>query len=229
MTLSSEEDKNSILFDYPKQAAFGRTIPKTKIYEHAAPTKAVRDLFVRQVEQIVWQYKLSPETINLPPRPGVQEIQVFSVTLKLPELDFDVLRCIDHAIPSPVLFQLEYVGRTQSVAAYKRPSEADSTKWVVSDYFATPWLPADTPRQPLPVALDMANLYEQLLHALMPLPARSGESLNEVVVRLGQISSRQREIDKMTMRLQKEKQFNRKVEINAQLRVLRTELENLSQ
>ena len=55
----------AVLFDYPKSAAFGRVLPKNKIYEHASPSTAVKDLFVRQVEQIVWQYKLAPETVNL--------------------------------------------------------------------------------------------------------------------------------------------------------------------
>ena len=51
----------AVLFDYPKKAAFGRVLPKNKIYEHGSPSAAVKQLFVRQVEQIVWQYKLAPE------------------------------------------------------------------------------------------------------------------------------------------------------------------------
>lgn len=30
----------SALFAYPKQAEFGRVLPKNKIYEHSAPTPA---------------------------------------------------------------------------------------------------------------------------------------------------------------------------------------------
>ena len=52
-------------FDYPKAAAFGRVVPKNRIYEHAGASTALRDLFVTQVDQIVWKYKLAPETINL--------------------------------------------------------------------------------------------------------------------------------------------------------------------
>ena len=46
-------------------AAFGRILPKNKIYEHAHPSTALKELFVRQVDQIVWKYKLAHETINL--------------------------------------------------------------------------------------------------------------------------------------------------------------------
>ena len=70
------------LFAYPEKAAFNRVVPKSKVYEHAKPTRALRDRFVAEVEQIKWRYKLSPETTNLPPRGGVEEIQVFQVQLK---------------------------------------------------------------------------------------------------------------------------------------------------
>jgi hypothetical protein len=55
----------SALFAYPKQAEFGRPLPKNKIYERSGANTRLKDLFVEQVEQIVWRYKLAPETINL--------------------------------------------------------------------------------------------------------------------------------------------------------------------
>lgn len=213
---------------YPAKAAFGRTLPKNKIYEHSKANTRLKDLFVREVEQIVWQYKLAPETINLPARPGVQEIQVFSLQLKTPELNRDVLRAIDGAVQFPILFELTFDGRTQVVTCYKRPSEADASRWVLSDYFATDWLPADSERAAMPLALDLASLYEQLLHRLIPLPARSQEPLASLVARFEQVQARQREVARTAARLEKERQFNRKVEINATLRKLKTELEQLS-
>jgi len=72
----------SALFAYPKQAEFGRVLPKNKIYEHSGANTRLKELFVAQVEQIVWRYKLAPETINLAAKPGVPEIQVFAIQLK---------------------------------------------------------------------------------------------------------------------------------------------------
>ena len=215
------------LIAYPKQAAFGRVLPKNKIYEHAAANTRLKDLFVKQVEQIVWAFKLAPETIHLPERPGVPEIQVFSLQLKTPELHRDVLRSIDGAIPFPIVFELAFEGKTQVIAAYKRPNESDASRWVLSDYFATDWLPVDCQRTAMPVALHMGGLYEQLLYRLIPLPARPQETLAELVARVEQAQAKQRELDKTTARLEKEKQFNRKVEINAQLRVLKKDYETL--
>jgi hypothetical protein len=218
---------SSALFAYPKQAKFGRILPKNKIYEHASPSPALKALFVEQVEQIVWQYKLAPETINLPAKPAVPEIQIFDITLKTPELDHDVLRCIDKAIPFPIIFQLYHGNRIQPIATYKRPNEADSSKWIIDSYFTEAWQSFDTPRQPLPIAMDMQGLYEQLLRKMLPLPPRDRETLKHQVERLNQWRSKQNEYQKLQARLNKEKQFNRKVEINTQLRELKTELEQL--
>jgi hypothetical protein len=221
--------KESALLAYPPQAAFGRVLPKNKIYEHSGASTRLKDLFVKQVEQITWQYKLAPETIHLPARSDVQEIQIFSIQLKTPELHHDVLRCIDGAISFPIVFELNSGGKTQITAAYKRPNEADASRRVLSDYFATDWLPGDSKRVAMPVALHMAGLYEQLLYRLIPLPARPQETLAELVARVEQVQAKQRELDKTTARLAKEKQFNRKVEINATVRRLKSELESLCQ
>lgn len=213
---------------YPKQASFGHNLPKNKIYEHSGANKRLKELFVEQVEQIVWQYKLAPETINVPAKPGVPEVQVFTIQLKTPELHLDVLRCIDGAVQFPIVFELNFDDQTQVVAAYKRPSESDANRWVLSDYFVTAWLPSNTQRVAMPLALDLSALYEQVLQRLIPLPARQQENLAELVTRVDQVMSKQREVEKMANKLAKEKQFNRKVEVNSKLRQLKTELEQLS-
>ena len=179
------------------------------------------------MEQIVWQFKLAPETVNLPARPAVPEIQVFGIQLKTPELSFDVLRAIDQAVQFPIVFELAHAGRTQVVACHKRPNDSDASRWVLSDYFASGWLADNAQRSAMPVALHLGSLYEQLLRALMPLPARPHETVAEQVARLGALAAKQREADKTSSRLEKERQFNRKVAINADLRRLQGELEAL--
>lgn len=218
----------SPFISYPKQAVFGRVLPKNKIYEHSGATSAVREMFVRQVEQIVWKFKLAPETINLASKPGVPELQVFAIQLKAPALNHEVLRCIDGAVQFPIIFELTFEGKTQVVAAFKRPSESDSNRWVVSDYFSTEWMPNDGARVAMPVALDLEVLYEQLLQRLIPLPIRQNETLAELVSRVEHLRLKENEVQKIISKLAKEKQFNRKVEINAQLRAIRQELENLT-
>lgn len=216
------------LFAWPNQAAVGRPLPKTKIYRHASPGAALRTRFVGEVEQVTWAYKLAPETVNLPAKPGVPEIEVFEIALKTPTLDPAVVRAIDRSIPYPIVFELHHDGRTRAMLAYKRPSDADAAQWVLSEYFTGAWHPLATPRRPLPLALDLGGLYEQLLRDFIPLSARPGESLREQIERLGLWRRLQSTERALSSRIAGEKQFNRKVELNAQLRTIRHQLEDLS-
>lgn len=228
------------LFDYPAHAAVGRAIPKSRIFTASKPNRRLRDKITQHVAQIVWQYKLAPETLHLQATDAVAEIQVFRIALKpagvLEKLPDDILRCIDRAIGVPLIFELatsvdDGATRTQTrvAATYKRPSESDTTKWVTGDYFATEWLPADTSRTPLPMATNMGQLYEQMLRQLIPLTARDGESMQALVERQRQAAIKQRECQRLEKRLSREKQFNRKVEVNRELRSSQAELALLTQ
>lgn len=216
-----------ILFDYPNKAAFGRVLPKSKIYEHGSPSAAVKALFVKQVEQISWQYKLAGETINIKGTKAVPEIQVFSVALKEAELKSEVLRCIDQAIPYPIIFELSFNDKVKAIAAYKRPNEADASKWVLGSYLESEWLSMNAERASLPPALDLEALYVQLLRPLITLKPLPKESLQAQMARLEQIRSKQRELEKYEAKLKKEKQFNRKVGFNAACRKLQQEIAHL--
>ena len=108
------------MFQFPKQAEFNRALPKSKIYAFAKPTRAVKDRIVSGIQNIVWRYKLAPETVNLPARHGIHEIQVFEVALKTEELAEEVLRTIDKAVPSPLIYQIPIGNRVRFSAAYKR-------------------------------------------------------------------------------------------------------------
>lgn len=236
------------LYDWPRAAAFGRVIPKNKIYEHSGANTALKDLFVRDVDRIIWSHKLSPETLRLEPNKKVPEIQVFRIIVRTATLDRDVLRAIDKAIPFPLIFELLHSGRVKVTAAYKRPSEADSARWMVGDYFQGDWLPEDAPRTPLPVALNMGALYERLLEPLvagqtarlvpsmgeapqMPLTPAEAErpvSLEERIAQAEAIERQAREVERIKARLGREKQFNKRVAINAELRAAKQELKRLT-
>lgn len=240
------------LFAWPGAAAYGRTVPKSRIFEHAGANSALKELFVRDVEQITWAHKLAPETINLSATPTVAEIQVFRIALKSATLDQSVLRTIDRVIPFPLIFELTHDGRVRMAAAYKRPSEADSHRWVVGNHFESDWLPAGSPRKPLPLALDMAALYERLLSPLLGgqsgtaaailniseapaaytapevMSVQTRLTLEQRIALTEAIEAKTREIERIKARLGREKQFNKRVAINAELRDARQELERLT-
>ena len=236
------------LYEWPRAAAFGRVIPKNKIYEHAEANTALKSIFVREVDQIVWAYKLAPETVNLEATHQVSEIQVFRIATRTAKLDREILSAIDKAIPFPLFFEVSYENRLSLMAAYKRPSEADSSRWVVSDYFHGPWIPKNGNRAVIPLALDMSKLYERLLEPLvMEEASRLVASVSEVlhtdltppteenpvsiadrIAHIESIKIQAREVERIKSRLAREKQFNKRVGINAELRFAKQELHRIS-
>lgn len=217
-----------MLFAYPAKAKVGRVLPKSKIYEHTRTSVALRKKLTDQVQRMVWVYKLSPETTNLGATESVPEIEIFEIELKGGDISPEVIRFIDRAIPFPIIYEIVGDGKRKVMAAYKRPSDADSGKWVTDIYFESDWERDERERKALPVALDLGRLYEQLLIELSPVTLRDGESIREATARIGEIRKLLSETDKLASKMKKEKQFNRKVELNAQLRRVRARIAELS-
>ena len=221
-----------MLFDYPTKARFGRKIPKSKLYENASANTKLKDKFVNQIEKIVWQYKLAPNTLNLDATNKVPEIQVFDIFLKTKEVDQTLLEVIDKAIPLPIIFQIHRDNKVKVKAAYKRPSGSANNKWVIESYFESEWLDKDTAKQPMPQALDLGKLYEQILKSLMPAEVISGktsQTIDQQVSMIKQINLLQKELDKLNSKYKKEKQANRQFEIHKQIKLTQSQLDNLKQ
>ena len=221
-----------MLFDYPVKARFGRKIAKSKLYENASVNNKLKDKFINQVDKIIWQYKLAPSTLNLDATDKVPEIQVFDIFIKSNQIDQALLEVIDKAIPLPIIFQIHRDNKVKVKAAYKRPSGSANNKWVIESYFESEWLDKDTAKQPMPQALDLGKLYEQILKSLMPVEVTSSktmQTLDEQVGIINQISSLQKELDKLNSKYKKEKQANRQFEIHKQIKLTQRQLDNLKQ
>lgn len=216
------------IFKYPQQAAFGKVLPKNKIYEFAKPSNAVKELFIKQIEQVVWEYKLSPDTINIPAGDGVQEVQIFKIQAKTSEIDEKVFQTIDQAIPSNIIYEVVFESKIKIIASYKRLNEVDPSKWVTGAYFESDWLPYRVERSDMPIALSMGGLYAHLLRAVIPEKPRAGEMLRDQADRVEQLAIKRREYARLKIKLNKEKQFSRKVEINSELKTIQDQIHLLS-
>lgn len=217
-------------FSYPKSAQFGRVVPKNKFYEHASVNTAMKEKFVSQIDKIIWSYKLATSTVNLDATDAVPEIEVFDIYLKGKEIDEALLRVIDRSIPLPIIHRLHSKEKVQIKTAYKRPSDADSSKWVVESYFESEWFDEGSATQPLPVVLNLEALYEQIIRSLMPaevLEQNGTASIKEQVNLIEQIEAKEREYNKLKAKRDKEKQFNRKAELNKELKQIKQEIEEL--
>lgn len=212
----------------PKTTEFNKRIPKQKFYEHINVTPALRRIFVEQIKVVYWRNKIAPSTINLEDGNDVTEIEVFEVKLNCIPLDASVLRQIDKEIPYHIIFLLEYEGKYQAWTAYKEKAGSGSNAFKVDIYYHTDWRLEDELGLKLD-GLNMDAVYENYVRQIAGDVLHTGvaESLKESVERSKQIQLLQKQIVTLQKKIRKEKQLNRQIELNAELKCLRKELSEL--
>ncbi|MDH1711888.1 DUF4391 domain-containing protein [Acinetobacter johnsonii] len=221
------------LYKFPQQAKVDRLIPKNKFYEQGKANTKIEQLFVDQVENIRWAYKLASSTIHLQDQEDLKEIQIFRVKSRVEDLDVSILSFIDKLILTPIVFEVVYQDKVKVVATYKRLNQADKTKAVIGQYYASGWL-EDADRVELPLYLKLADLYEHFIAQLLPITLREDQGNHDESVSIElqlqkaqQLESLQKQLDKLKSKLRTEKQFNRRVEMNKKINLLSDEINNL--
>jgi len=213
----------------------GRKIPKETIYQQASPSYEIKQLFVNQIEQIRWKYKLAPDTLNISRSDDISEIQVFEITLKpdTTELDLRILETLDRTIPSAIYYQVynSQHSKMQCLMAAKRTNIRDEKQMIIQDYFASEWTPlkvnnnSSNAHRSLPVVISVSDLYNELLRSLLPEPARPSEGLEQQLERISNLTQQRKALSKLKNQLHREKQFNRKVVINRKINQLKQLIE----
>ena len=213
----------------PKSTEFNRRIPKQKFYENLTVSPALKRIFVEQIRVIWWRNKIAPATMNLAAGETVTEIEVFEVCLSAPQLDASVLRQIDKEIPYHILFLLEYEGKYQAWTAYKEAAGSGTNAFRVGSYYHTDWMKEAA----LPLKLDGLNtdkVYENFVRQIAgeTLTSGTGETLKESVERDTRRQELQKQIAALQVKVRRERQLNKQVQLNAELKRLKKELEELS-
>ena len=153
------------------------------------------------------------------------EVEVFEVRLNTPQLDEAVLRQIDKEIPYHILFILTCEGKAQAWIGYKEAAASGSNAFKVSRYYHTEWMPEDELQFRVD-GLSMDAVYESLVRQIAgdALQADAGESLQASVERDEKRRQLEKQIAALESKMRKEKQLNRRMEINAEIKKLRKEL-----
>ena len=213
----------------PKTTEFNKRIPKQKFYENMDISLALKKVFVEQVKIIYWRNKIATSTTNLATGNDVTELEVFEVRLNSPVLDDGLLRQIDREIPYHILFLLEYQRKYQAWIGYKEAAASGNKAFKVNGYYHSEWLAEDE----LPLKLEGLSVdavYENFVRQIAGNKLKSetsGESLKESVARDEQKQALQKQIETLKAKIRKEKQLNKQMEINNELKKLKKKLEDL--
>lgn len=211
----------------PKTTEFNKRVPKQKFYEHLEISPAVKKIFVDQIKTIYWRNKIAASTTNLVAGTDVTELEVFEVRLNSPVLDDGLLRQIDREIPYHIVFLLEYQGKYQAWIGYKEAAASGNKAFKVNGYYHTDWLAEEE----LPLKMEGLNVdavYENFVRQIAGDKLKAdtvGESLKESVARDELKKLLQKQIDTLKAKIRKEKQLNKQMQMNNELKKLKKELE----
>ena len=124
------------MITFPECTKVGKIVAKEYFYKNI--DAATKNLFQSEIARIIWEYKLAPNTINLPVKKWA-EIEVFRIVLKNGEIPEKVLRTIDSVIPYPILFIIEKGSIKKAAICYKEQSQKNENAIKVDTYFYTEW------------------------------------------------------------------------------------------
>ena len=217
------------MFELPSSTAFGRRIPKQKFYDNLTVTPELKRCFVEQISAIIWKNKIAPATANIAAGETVTEIEVFEIRLNQKELSQSVLELIDREIPYHILFLLTFEDEQQAWIGYKEAAQSGNNAFKVTAYYHTEWTAAQDVTLRLE-GLDTDAVYENFVRQIagdqLKTAGQDERSLQEAVALSEKRKKLKKQIDALQKKVDNEKQFNKRVEMNGRLRALRKQLED---
>ena len=215
------------MFELPKTTKYNKRIPKQKFYENLDISPTLKKIFVEQLRVIYWKNKIAVSTTNLMAGKEVMEIEVFEIKLNTLMIDKELLKQIDREIPYHILFLFEYQGKYQAWIGYKEAVISGNQAFKVNEYYNIQWMnEEDLPLKLTGFSLD--DVYENFVRQIAGDKLKieiSGESLKESIERNKHKQTLQKKIDALQMKIRKEKQLNKQMQMNNELKRLKKELE----
>lgn len=220
----------------PATCKVDNVIYKKLFYENADLSAADKKLFTENIDKITWRYSLKPESCFVKPyKDQVREygeVEIVEAALTWQAGEKRIAEIVMRTIPYPLLLVLKYEESVQLWAAHQRNSQNDSDKNVLEESAYTAWLDS-AEFEKLSAALDFQKLrngnfyelYSDMVDRIFVFNAHQS-GMAEVVdggearALLAQRQATESKIAALRAELKKETQFNRKVELNMEIKRL---------
>lgn len=211
------------ILNFPSSTIVDKPVPKNAFYGRTTDS-SLRNFLTREFESIIWLYKLAPATLNVENGESVHEIDVFCCKMKEYGYSIKPFYAMDELLPRHTIFIIEYGGKFDLLMHHKEMSVVHGEqKWKcgISELKRDIRIDADTLNIQ---GQSMDAVYNGLLSQISGLSASTKEEYKEQVDVRKQIESIQKQIVTLQKRIKAEKQFNRQMELNTEVRQLRKEI-----
>lgn len=211
------------LFQLPISTRVQKVIPKNAFDQHTSAKE--KKLISEKVQRITWLNKISSETTNLPFN-DIQEIQIFTVELKVKEVIAPILNLIDKAIPYRIIFVVQADGEfyLSTSVKHEHPTKKDAS--VIDWTFTTDWLTKTSEMDfNLKLTKSIDIVYESFCLIIRGKNA-VGSTIQDVIEFDKKSEALKKEIRKIKASIKSAKVYRIKVEQNILLQAKEKELED---
>jgi hypothetical protein len=199
------------MYGLPHTTEIRKQLPKKAIYAKFELKPAQRDGFDADVSRIDIVAVVSPTTVPaVAAGESIKEFYVLAVQLKKKDYDEKNVAMLSKLIPQNILFALQYEEQTQ-LAIYH-------TKLIRSD-----WKSSDEITISL-TGLNLDTVWENIIKAIGEIQVQEGKTLAEQNADDEEQKKIKALIQSLQKQLDKEKQFNKQIEINARIKTLKKQL-----
>lgn len=218
-------------FDFlniPDSAVMGKTVFKKLFYENAELSKTYVNRIKDNIDRVDWLYSLRPDTVNvLPYQDDIREYSEIEVLLVELRKSSDIKRMAEiimRAIPYPMLLIFRYENKVLYGVSNQRTSQTDVSQNVIEELIVTDFVSLEEK------VIDFkqysySNFYAMycdlvdsiiLYNASLRFEIETMDAA-QAKYKLERLQKYESEIEKLEMKIKKETQFNRKMEINMEL------------
>lgn len=209
------------LLQFPATTIVDRLIPKVQFVKASSTPTAIRTLLADEFEQIRLLYVLRPDTLNINDGNEVKEIDVFLFQCKTDNYSINPLCGIDDLIPRHTIYIIQHGNHYDLLMQHKRRSVvAGGIKWIheVSRLLTG----VNLANRPLKIeGFDLDRIYLNFFSQMMGYQIDSSASIKEIQDLESRLVKMKLELENLKKRVRNEKQFNRQVELNSQVRLLK--------
>lgn len=202
------------MYGLPTSTEVKKQLPKKAIYAKFKMPTSQREHFDADIARLDIVGMVSSKTVPaLAEGEEVKEIYILAIQLKRKEYDSKNIVLLTNLIHQKMVFALHYEEEVQ-FAIYH-------TKLITSE-----WQTSEEASLPL-FRLNLGAVWENIVTHIGQIKISEGNSLAEQIKVEEMRTKVKAQIASLTQRLNKEKQFNRQMEINAEIKSLRKQLINL--
>ena len=201
------------MLNLPKQTEISKQLPKKAIFEKFSFTSAQKEKFNADISRITIVNEISPNTVNIAKGENVSAIYVLFVLLKTKNYSPNIITQLTKLIPQNMLLCLAYNEECRLALFHGKLIESDWQNTAECSVALQ--------------GLDLDRVWENFILQVGKITIKDGNTLDGQIAQNDRREQIEKQISVLQSKIRKEKQLNKQVELNNQIKKLKAEMENI--